>query len=182
MYLAEVEPLAPAFGAGLAEMLLTSCALRCDDDSKAATAISSLTDHVPFYIHHLLDEISQAQVLVTDDQIHTCFNRLLTNPQDRLDLSHYRSRLDHYYDAEHVRVALALIDFISMAPTPMPFEAVENSVNSEMNGVDSDTVRFLITLLIRDNYLRQDPNGNYGFQYTLVKKWWRLNRGLGGIQ
>jgi hypothetical protein len=33
----------------------------------------------------------------------------------------------------------------------------------------------------RDHYLEQDADGRFGFRFPLIRRWWRLDLGLGPL-
>jgi len=49
---------------------------------------------------------------------------------------------------------------------------------SGRSGGDRDTVLRLLRLLDANHYVARDPDGKYRFRFPLIRRWWRVDRGL----
>jgi hypothetical protein len=43
---------------------------------------------------------------------------------------------------------------------------------------DREHLLRLLSLLERDHYLQRAGNGQYQFRFPLIRRWWKINRGL----
>ena len=43
---------------------------------------------------------------------------------------------------------------------------------------DRERLLRLLSLMERDHYLERDPDGRIQFRFPLIRRWWKLNRGL----
>lgn len=43
---------------------------------------------------------------------------------------------------------------------------------------DRDRLLSLLSLMERDHYLKREEDGFYQFRFPLIRRWWKLNRGL----
>ncbi len=75
--------------------------------------------------------------------------------------------------------ALHLLDVLSITDQPLPFDDVFNQLKSRIVTEDSEMTRRMLTLLQRDHYIVQQNDGKYCFRFPLIKRSWRLQRGLG---
>ena len=75
--------------------------------------------------------------------------------------------------------ALYLLDVLSVTDQPLPFDDLFNRLKSRIVTEDSEMARRMLTLLQRDHYIVQHQDGKYCFRFPLIKRSWRLQRGLG---
>jgi hypothetical protein len=109
----------------------------------------------------------------------------LVDSQDPWNLEHYRSRLSEYY-AEKAELVLAVLDQLAETQAFTRNELREEIKNSDrgdklrsMVEYDTEDFRKLLKLMQRDHYLMQDVDtGSYSFRFDLIRRWWRLDRGL----
>jgi hypothetical protein len=43
---------------------------------------------------------------------------------------------------------------------------------------DRERLLRVLSLLERDHYLKRDEDGRFRFQFPLIRRWWKINRGL----
>jgi hypothetical protein len=43
---------------------------------------------------------------------------------------------------------------------------------------DRERLLRLLSLLERDHYIKRTEDGRYQFRFPLIRRWWKLNRGL----
>jgi hypothetical protein len=43
---------------------------------------------------------------------------------------------------------------------------------------DRERLLRLLSLLERDHYLQRQVDGAFGFRFPLLRRWWKINRGL----
>jgi len=173
-----VLPLDPEHSRELACRLLVGEGIETDDADATARRIAEDVDHVPYFIHHVLDQMARrgghADAALAQDIVSRC----LVDPHDPWDLHHYRERIDTYYTPEERPFALGMLDAIAGAGRRLPFDEVFNGLKASQATEDVELVRHVLTLLQRDHYVVQAPDGAYGFGFSLIKRWWCLHRGL----
>lgn len=183
MYPVTVTPLAPCDAEQLAADLLRGEGISCDDPAGAAATIAEQVDYFPFYIHHVVAGLRIEQLPATPAGIRDYVARQLVDAADPWQLAHYRTRLATYYpdqgDADHVAIVLD-----ALAQTVGPADSL--SVDEILNGAadrgaalkDRNDLLRLLRLLDADHYLARDPGGEYRFRFPLIRRWWKLDRGL----
>ena len=176
----EVAPLSPADAQHLAAMLIQGEALQYSDIDTTAKIIAHETDGFPFYIHHIVSRLKQQQASVTADTVKEVVNHLLVDADDPLELSHFRTRIEVYYsepkDAELVRL---ILDCLAYDATPVSVNGLLSQINAASEAHD-DRERLLkiLRLMERDHYLSRTAEGEYQFRFSLIRRWWKLDRGL----
>jgi hypothetical protein len=179
MYTQDLPTLSTEDAEDLAGQLLVGENIQVQDLPSVAGAIAQAVDCVPFYIHHVVDQIKWQQGVVTEATVTEIVETTLIDPINRWDMAHYRERIDTYYRHES-RFALALLDVLAMAENPLSFKQVFSLLKSQIATEDAEKVRELLKLLQRDHYVIQAKNGAYKFRYALIQRFWQLSRGLAG--
>ena len=172
----EVPPLATSDGQNLAARLLEGKGVQTADADAVSAAITSDVDCVPYYIHHVVSTLP-VNVPVDAAAARRAVSARLTDGNDPWHLAHYRDRMQEYYP-ETWQLALDLLDAIAGAKAPLTFDQVTNLARHARTDVDAEAVRHLLKLLRRDHYLQLAEDGTYDFKFSLIKRWWRLDRGL----
>ncbi len=57
----------------------------------------------------------------------------------------------------------------------------DNDTARALCASDHEPLRRLLKLMQRDHYLAQDAGGRFGFRFPLIRRWWRLDLGLGPL-
>ncbi len=173
-----VGPLTAEHGCRLASLLMEGEALRCSGDrTEAAARISEAAGHIPYYIHSLIARLKGDAVLVRSAEVGRCFESLLRDPDDPAHFHYYRERLRTYYEPDEERIALAALDALAFADSPLTFPELLNLVRHRIAAAEEEVVRDVVLLLGQDHYLTRRPDdGRYEFRYSIVGKWWRLDR------
>jgi hypothetical protein len=66
-----------------------------------------------------------------------------------------------------------------MIPRPLGREKFHfNLLKIEITDLNSEQVREVLKLLRQDHYLKRNEQGEEGFYFSLIKRWWCLDRGL----
>jgi hypothetical protein len=180
MHIEEVLPLAPDDAGYLAEQLLIGEDIEVipvADRALVARRIADVTDRVPFFIHHLVGALRTTRRVESPADVDGAMDRLLDKPQDPMQLSYYRERIDKYYRPEERPLALGLLDALAVEANPLPFEDVFNRLKARLATEDRDAALAMLTLLQRDHYLLRE-RGAYRFQFPLIARTWRRQRGL----
>lgn len=180
MYPIDGHPLSLATATELTLNLLQGESISVTDPEQIAEDIAAAVDCIPFYIHHLInqlknrdDEINQEEVIAT---VHEC----LRNPLNLWKMDHYRERIDNYYSEVQKPYALEILDILSINP-PTSFSRLWQYLKTEPDTKDKEIARTVLRLLLKDYYLVQEDNlsgSMYTFRYQLVQKYWQISRGL----
>jgi hypothetical protein len=169
-------PLAPEDAESLALELLRGAGF-ADDESKAcAKTVADAVGNVAFYIHKLISRLPKGQPF-DPPLIEAVLAREIAHPDNDWDFAHYRNRLRLYYETDE-RLVLAILDAIAATDAPVPFEAIRRQLASQTLFEDKEHFRNLLKLLGQDHYVSRDPSGCYTFRFPLIRRWWRLDRGL----
>lgn len=185
MHVIEVPPLAPPDAVQLADALLRGEGLAAAPG--AAERIAAQVEGVPYYIHHVVATLADLGQPVTVRTVDAVVARSLTEPQDSWNLEHYRNRLGAYY-GEYAGLARTLLDVLAETEA-LDLDALHEQLRSKARP-DNDRVRRivegdreglrkLVKLMQRDHYLEQDERGAYRFRFALIRRWWRIDLGLG---
>jgi len=179
MYQEELPPLSLTDAQELALGLLAGEEIPTDDIQGTAKAIAKAVDGIPYYIHHVVDRLKwsyggKANPAMISKFVDVC----LTDSLDRWDMSHYRERIDVYYESDKRPFVLNLLDILAVANQPLQFNDLFNRLKSHVVTEDSEMVRDVLTLLQRDHYVIQQRDGTYRFRFPLIGRYWRLHRGL----
>lgn len=178
MEIVDLPSLSPVAGRELAQQLLEGENIGMDNPQTNAQAISDAVDSVPYYIHHVVEQIVQRggmkDMAIVGEIVDTC----LRSPDDPWDLCHYRKRIDIYYMPEERSFALILLDILSGASQALTFDDLFNLLKSRMPTENSEMAWDVLILLQRDHYVIRETDGRYRFRFPLIQRWWRLHRGV----
>jgi hypothetical protein len=181
MHQEEVTPLELTDATSLAQELLTGAKITVvNETGSIAVMIATAVDCVPYYIHHVVDELQWLTIPITQQIVTDIISQNLYNPSNRWDMAHYRERINTYYGLEMVPLALGILDKLAVTTTPLPFQDLWNSLQTQNSLVDQnqEAVREILALLQRDHYIGLKAAGNYAFRFPLIQQYWRLSRGL----
>lgn len=179
MHKIEVPPLAPADGRELALRLIEGEQLLCPDEVAAADAIASEADCVPFYIHHIVRQLKTSQRRATPESVAQIVREQLVDANDPWELAHYRDRIGIYYpEADDARLVRLVLDDLALSSEPRSVRELVAAVNAQTAVSDRDRLLTILRLLERDHYLQRTPDGRYAFRFPLIRRWWRLDRGI----
>jgi transcriptional regulator with XRE-family HTH domain len=180
MYSTDGQPLALEYAVKLTTNLLQGENVAVADLQETAEDISLAVDCIPFYIHHLVNQLKDYDGEIDREAILNTVDESLRNPLNLWKMDHYRERIDNYYDEIQKPYALEILDILSINP-PTPFQRIWQYLKSEPDTKDKETARTILRLLMKDYYLIQEDNLSgsvYSFRYQLVQKYWRISRGL----
>ncbi|MEI8380026.1 MAG: hypothetical protein WCJ09_07860 [Planctomycetota bacterium] len=180
MYAIEVTPLAPADAAELAKALIKGEKLVTTDLDVAAAAIADEADRFPFYIHNIVSGLKQDGLRADPEQIHELVERQLVDPNDPWELAHFRTRIGIYYlQSNDAKIVLLILDTLAAADKPFSVSELQIAINSQTDALsDAEHLRELLKLMHRDHYLTRTTAGMYEFRFPLIRRWWKLDRGL----
>jgi hypothetical protein len=178
MHIEDVPPLSAIDARNLAYELLKGGGINGEDLQGVAEEIAVVVDGNPFFIHSVVDQMMWSDNTASAETVSKIINTCLTDPQDRWHLHYYRDRLNVYYSNDERLFALNLLDMLSIADLPLHLDELFNQVKAQLATEDKEIVRDVLRLLQRDHYLIQQTDGKYCFRFSLIQRFWRLNRGL----
>jgi hypothetical protein len=175
----DVPPLERVDAEELADQLLKGEGLAVANADIVAAAIARQVDNLPFFIHHVVDQMTMYGGPIDSDTAEAIVEAHLVEAQDPWHLRYYRERLDEYYAPGARPVALALLDTLAVSERPLTFDDLYNLLQARMPVDDADMVRGVLTLLQQDHYVAQEPRSAvYRFRFPLIQRYWRMQRGL----
>ncbi|MDQ2688213.1 MAG: ATP-binding protein [Armatimonadota bacterium] len=179
MKLIDVPTLSLASAVDIAYKLLQGERVDADDVPSTAHAIAEACDGNAFYVQFIVDRLAQRGEIASVSLVKDIVEECLTDPQDGWHMAHYRERIDTYYtDSEDRRFALAILDSAATSADPLGYDALFNHIKSKIATDDQERARDILKRLQRDHYLVQDSDGTYRFRFPLIRRSWRLQRGL----
>jgi hypothetical protein len=176
MHQEEVTPLDLNNAILLAQELLTGAKINVKD---LARSIAESVDFIPYYIHHIVDELQQLNSPITQQSVSDIILDNLYNPSNRWDMAHYRERIDTYYESPIVPFALGILDELAVTANPLPLQNLLQllQVQNNLQNLDREILLKVLSLLQRDHYIGQKNAGAYAFRFPLIQQYWRLSRG-----
>jgi hypothetical protein len=178
MHQEEVTPLDLDDAILLAQELLIGAKIDMKD---LAESIAESVDLVPYYIHHIVDELQQLNSPITQQSVANIILDNLYNPSNRWDMAHYRERIDTYYELPIVPFALGILDELAVTANPLQLQNLLQllQVQNSLQNLDREMLLKVLSLLQRDHYIGQQNAGAYAFRFPLIQQYWKLSRGLG---
>lgn len=175
----EVPPLEEDKAVKLASLLVAGERIKVSKPDEIFRSIADEVDGFPYFIHHVIDEMARSDGDgFTSDSIRQIVESALTDVQDRWHLRWYRERIDTYYEPEERIIALALLDVLASAEEKLSFDEIFNFVKHKIEIGNAEPVREILNRLGKDHYSLQDASGDFNFRFPLIKRYWRLHRGL----
>jgi hypothetical protein len=171
----DVPPLEMKDATQLAKLLLEGENLTALPE--VATLIAEAVDGVPYFIHHVVDQLAQMEGVIDGPSVSRVVSASLTDPHDRWHMGYYSDRLNVYYSPQEQKLALLTLDVLAFESRALPFNELFNLVKSRLVTEDAEACRQLLQLLQEDHYLVRDDQGRYLFRFELVKRWWKQSRG-----
>jgi len=176
MFHTTVTPLAPEFAEKLALDLLQGENIQGESHDDAASAIAEEVDYFPFYIHHVVAGLKIEQLTASPRNIKDFVAAQLVNASDPWQLAHFRTRLTTYYpEGEDASSVAKILDEIARGDGDS-FSV--DDLSDKLPELDRENLLRLLRLLDADHYLARESNGSYSFRFQLIRRWWKLDRGL----
>lgn len=173
----EVPPLSEPDAITLAMLLIEGEALTSADKPAAAAAIARESDRFPFYIHHIVRALKIRGLDATPKNVAQVVKSQLVDSNDPWELLHYRERIPIYYGDAQKAVSL-ILDQLAVQEGTASVNELLAMLKSASQFDDRDRLLRLLSLMERDHYLKRDEDGRYQFRFPLIRRWWKLNRGL----
>lgn len=174
MYSIDVTPLDLIYARDLAATLLRGEKIDVDIDT-TAQEIAQISDGFAFYIHHIVRELKR-RGSVRPGSVQSTIEEQLTDVDDPWELRHYKDRLADYYAQDRTTV-LYLLDELAVHEEPLTARTLLSHLQTVGDYGDLEHIQDLLVKLARDHYLVRGRKG-YSFRFSLIKRWWRLEREL----
>jgi len=173
----DVPPLTEKDAASLASLLIVGEALKSPDEASAAAAIAREADCFAFYIHHIVRGLKLLEWDANPENVAKVVATHLMDANDPWQLIHYRERISTYYPSDQKEVSLILDELAALKEKASVAELLA-MLKGASQFDDRERLLRLLTLMERDHYLKRDEAGTYRFRFPLIRRWWKLNRGL----
>jgi hypothetical protein len=176
----EVEPLTLPDATGLVRRLFT------DNRLSAATPelfeeTAKTVDCIPFYIHHVVSALLKKPTSLSQPvdmpAVHAVIDHGIHSSDNPWDLQHYEERTRDYYGKQRAE-CLALLDAVASCTGTLPIADAIKRAKAAYPLVEQQQWIELSRLLARDHYFQRHANGEIGFKFTVVKRWWVWHRSL----
>lgn len=177
MAMVDVPPLAEEDATRLASLLIAGENLASSDVTEAASAIAREADCFAFYIHHIVRGLKLQEWEATAKNVAKVVSLHLIDANDPWQLIHYRERIITYYPNDQKVVSLILDELAGGKGKASVVELLAMLKGSSQFD-DRERLLRLLTLMERDHYLKRDKTGAYQFRFPLIRRWWKLDRGL----
>jgi hypothetical protein len=172
----EVAPLELNDAEELAAELIDGEGLISKDKAAAASAIAQEADSFPFYIHHIVRALKVKGLPAEPQDVVKVVAAQLIDANDPWELLHYRERIPTYYGKDAAAV-IAVLDELATRESASITELLA-MLKSVSQFDDRERLLRLLSLLERDHYLRRRSDGTHAFRFPLIRRWWKINRGL----
>ena len=176
----EVEPLTLPDATGLVRRLFT------DNRLSAATPdlfeeTAKTVDCIPFYIHHVVSALLKKPASLSQPvdmpAVHAVIDHGIHSSDNPWDLQHYEERTRDYYGKQRAE-CLALLDAVASCAGTLSIADAIKRAKAAYPLVEQQQWIELSRLLARDHYFQRHANGEIGFKFTVVKRWWLWHRNL----
>jgi hypothetical protein len=173
----EVEPLDLPDAQELACKLIEGEGLASKDRDAAARAIATEADRFPFYIHHIVRALRVKGLPADPAAIGSVVAAQLIDSDDPWELLHYRERIPTYYGAD-AKTVIAILDELAASRPHASINELLAMLKATSPFDDRERLLRLLSLMERDHYLQRQSDGSFGFRFPLLRRWWKINRGL----
>jgi hypothetical protein len=173
----DVPPLAADDAASLALSLIDGESLMSPDKPAAAAAIAREADCFAFYIHHIVRGLKIMEWDASPENVAKVVATHLMDANDPWELLHYRERIATYYPNHEKEVSLILDELAAQKDNASVAEIL-SMLKGASQFDDRERLLRLLTSMERDHYLKRDEVGTYRFRFPLIRRWWKLHRGL----
>lgn len=175
-----VGPISEDDATHLAACLLLGEQVPTDDAPALATTIGGAAESVPYYVHHLVDDLrnvaTRRGASVNADDVAPLIAAALIEPDDPWDLRHYRDRLPGYYQ-DDAPLAAAVLDAFAATDDLLSVDQVLRAlaVVEDIEVPGRDDLVHLVEKLESDHYLVREGDGDR-FSSDLLRQAWRRFR------
>jgi hypothetical protein len=172
----DVPPLEEVDAVQLAKLLVEGESLKSAAPLAAAAAIAREADCFPFYIHNIVRALKFSGLDVTPENVSKVVASQLVDANDPWELLHYRERIPNYYRDDQ-KAVLLILDELALRETSTISELLA-VLKGASTFDDRERLLHILSLLERDHYLKRNQAGCFLFRFPLIRRWWKINRGL----
>jgi len=163
----------------LTRALSAGCGITISEE--AEKYICSSVDNIPFFIHSIMYQLDRKGIKEAEkEDIEKVVEEIILDPVDRASIEHYEGRIYTHYPAEMQDAAFFILDTLSGEEGSQSFDVLWNDAKTQFEQIEKEKFRRVLNLLVKDHYLKMTDTGGgvvYGFNYSLIKRWWRKRRG-----
>ncbi len=173
-----LPPLASNDAISLATELLLSLPLHADHVAAVAAAVYEAVGGFPYYIHHVVDQLSLVRHTPTPESVTEVRNTIIYSEADPAHLRYYADRIELYYDGAEREIAQRILDVVSGAAAELSTVDISNRIAASGAPVPPRELEAVLSMLCQDHYLvvgRSGGRSRYQFRWTIVRDWWRRN-------
>jgi hypothetical protein len=175
----DVQPLSEADAAHLASLLIVGEGLQSLDQAAAAKAIAREADGFAFYVQHIAKGLRIQGLDATPANVTKVVAAHLVDANDPWQLLHYRERISTYYpNTADQKAVFLILDQLAVQEGSAAVNELLAMLKSASPFDDRERLLLLLSLMERDHYLKRAEDGCYHFRFPLIRRWWKLNRGL----
>jgi AAA+ ATPase superfamily predicted ATPase len=164
----------------LCRELSSNAPFQFDGEDEIFKYICRETDRLPFYIQHVFNYFYESgEKLIRKRHVDESIDFMLNDPKDEGFFRHYLDRIKTYYDLKMQEIALLIVDRACQKDDYWAEHDIINTVKSHLE-IDGEPVKDTLDLLWSDHYLKRaikNHQRTYKFRYTILQKWWKVNRG-----
>jgi hypothetical protein len=145
-------------------------------------------DRVPFYIEKAIKRLALLEVAITQDTINQEINVIITDANDELEMSHYKTRLKDYYlgikrlnngsEIQHAIIAQNILSNLASTTESQSIDDCYRQIKLQLVIDDRELIIELLDNLAKDYYIKADTDKNYQFCFSLIKRWWQKYHSL----
>jgi len=173
----EVQPLENEHAFDLARKLIAGEGIATDDIDLVTREIAIQTDNFPFYIQSVVRSLKNEKLTVTTEIVRKVILESLMSDDDPWELRHYDKRIKDYYPNQEELVR-TILDILAVSETGYSPKQLLQIIKQTLSFDDIEKLRTLLRALNKDHYLTKDIKNQYTFRFSLIKKWWCLDREL----
>jgi AAA+ ATPase superfamily predicted ATPase len=158
-----------------------SAKVKFEGGEKIFDYICSQTDRLPFYIQNVFWYIyyESGVNVINKKLIDEAIAHFLNDPKDEGFFRHYLDRIKTYYDDPDKEIALLILDKICTKDDYQEEDEIVNIVKAHKD-IKDEAIKEALTLIWKDHYLLRkiiEDKRAYKFRYSILQKWWKINRG-----
>jgi hypothetical protein len=171
-----LPPLSKDDATSLASDLITSLPNHGDNVPAIAAAVYEAVGGFPYYIHHVVDQLSLRREPLTSELVIEVRNALIYAETDPAHLKYYADRIELYYDEPERTVAHRILDAVSSAASELSTTDIADLIAALGSPVSPRELEAVLSMLCQDHYLVVSYAGGrprYQFRWTIVRDWWK---------
>jgi len=137
--------------------------------------ICDLVDRIPYFIDKVFDKIRYYS-RIDRSAINEALNDILIDPSDPNNFKHFYDRIDNFYPNK--TLTNHILNYLSKIEEYTSEGVIADHIKNQME-VDRILLNDEIDRLRRDGYLKReiiDSKRNFKFNYSIIKKWWAINK------